>query len=128
MRHMLCTAAFALAATLASPAHAGWYVSIHGTAQSLSWKGANGQALDLSSKDGKGITVVTISPDGRDGLRQGDRIAAIDGQPVAHVEDLVTYANAHMQDPAKLSVQRSGHTVDVALAAGELGALVHPHP
>jgi S1-C subfamily serine protease len=125
---MLCTAVFALAATLASPTHAGWYVGIHGTAQSLSWKGANGQALDLSSKDGKGIVVVTIAPDGRDGLHEGDRITAVDGQLVAHVEDLVTYANAHMQDPAKLSVSRGGHTLDVALAAGALAAMIHPHP
>ena len=128
MRHIALSAAFALAAALATPVHAGWYVSMHGTAESLTWKGANGQALDLSSKDGKGVVVDRIAPDGRDGLHAGDRITAVDGQSVAHVKDLVTYANAHMQDPAKLSVRRGGHTVDVALAAGELGALVHPHP
>lgn len=128
MRHIALTAAFALAAALAAPAHAGWYVSMHGTAESLSWKGANGQALDLSSKDGKGVVVAMITPDGRDGLHAGDRITAVDGQSVAHVKDLVTYANAHMQDPVKLTLEHRGHAMDVALAAGKLGALVHPHP
>lgn len=128
MRHIALTVAFALATAVAAPAHAGWYVSMHGTAESLTWKGADGQALNLSSKDGKGIVVAMIAPDGRDGLHAGDRITAVDGLSVVHVKDLLTYANAHMQDPAKLSVERKGHAVDVALAAGELGALVHPHP
>ncbi len=128
MRHIAPSAVFALAAALAAPVHAGWYVSMHGTAESLRWNGANGQALDLSSKDGKGVVVATIAPDGRDGLHEGDCITAVDGHSIAHVKDLVNYANAHMQDPAKLSVRRRGHAMDIALAAGELGGLVHPRP
>lgn len=42
--------------------------------------------------------------------------------------DLVTFANGHMKDPAKLSVSRNDHVVEVMLAAGELAAMVHPSP
>ena len=35
MRHMALTAAFALATALALPAHAGWYVNVHGTSDDL---------------------------------------------------------------------------------------------
>lgn len=130
MRHAAIIGTLILTATLASATHAGWpgYVKIHGTRDNLAWHNANDRALELSSKDGKGIDVVTISPDQQGGLHKGDLITAVDGHAVAHVVDLVTFANAHMQDPAKLSVQRDGHEADVALAAGELGALVHPHP
>lgn len=128
MRYRLLTATLAMTMAVSLPAHAGWYVKMHGTTDSLTWQANNGQSLELSSKAGEGIRVVTIKPDNRDGLKKGDLISAVDGQAVAHVKDLLTYANTHMQDPATLSVQRDGHSVDVALAAGELGALVHPHP
>ncbi len=127
MRQMALTAALALATALATPAHAGWYVSMHGTTDELSWKANDGRNLELSSRDGKGIRVVAIAPAGYDGLHKGDLITAVNGHASTHVADLLTFANAHMQDPARLSVIRDGHQADVALAAGELGALVHPH-
>ncbi|HET6432361.1 hypothetical protein [Dyella sp.] len=128
MRYTTLIATLLLAGAAAPPANAGWYVQMHSTTESLSWKGAHGQALELSSEDGKGITVGTILPDGHDGLHKGDRITAIDGHAVSHVQQLLAYANAHMQDPARLSVHGGGHDIDVALPAGELGALMHPHP
>lgn len=128
MRCMTLIGTLALVIALTSPAHAGWYVKMHGTTDSLTWQSADGHALDLSSKEGKGVRIVKIAPDGRDGLHKGDLITAVDGHVVAHVADLLTYANAHLQDPAKLSVSHGGHDVNVTLAAGELGALVHPHP
>ena len=47
---------------------------------------------------------------------------------LAHVVDLVTYANAHPQAACKLSVHRGHDDLQLALPAGELTALVHPHP
>ena len=130
MRHAAIIGTLVLAAALASAAHAGWpgYIKIHGTTDNLTWHSANDRALELSSKDGKGIKVVTISPEGQDGLHKGDLITAVDGHAVAHAVDLVTFANAHMQDQAKLSVSRRGHDMDVMLANVALGALVHPQP
>lgn len=98
MRYMTLIGTLLLSGATALPVHAGWYVQMHSTTESLSWRGAHGQALDLTSRDDKGIRVVTIVPDGRDGLHKGDRITAIDGHVVPHVQDLLTYVNAHMQD------------------------------
>ncbi|MBU6248803.1 MAG: hypothetical protein KGN77_13695, partial [Xanthomonadaceae bacterium] len=128
MRHATIIGALVMAVALTASAHAGWYVEMHGTTDSLSWQGNDGRALDLSSMDGKGIKVVTIMPDGRDGLHKGDLITAVDGHAVGQVVDLVTYANAHMTNPTRLSISRHGHDTDLALAAGKLGALMHPHP
>lgn len=131
MRHATIIGALVLATVLTSVAHAGWagsYIKIHGTADNLAWQSENDRALELSSKDGKGIEVVTISPEEQNGLHKGDLITAVDGHAVAHVVDLVTFANAHMQDQAKLSVSRGGHDMDVMLPDGALGALVHPQP
>lgn len=128
MRYLILAGTLVLATVLSAPAHAGWYVKIHGTTNNLTWQGADGQALDLSSTDGKGIKVVAIAPDGRAGLHRGDLITAVDGHTVTHVKDLLIYANAHLQDPTELAVRRDGHNVEVALAAGELGLLMHPHP
>lgn len=127
MRQIALTAALALATALATSAHAGWYVSMHGTTDNLSWKANDGRNLVLSSSDGKGIQVVAIAPAGYDGLHKGDLITAVNGHASNHVADLLAFANAHMRDPVMLSVNRNGQQVDVALAAGELGALVHPH-
>ena len=131
MRHATIIGALVLATALTSVVHAGWagsYIKIHGTTDNLAWQGENDRALELSSKDGKGIEVVTISPEEQNGLHKGDLITAVDGHAVAHVVDLVTFANNHMQDQAKLSVTRNGHDKSVVLANGALGALVHPQP
>lgn len=128
MRTMILFAALAASTTLALPAHAGFYVKIHGTHNHLTWQDSDGRALDLASTNGKGILVERIKPAGRDGLQLGDEITAVDGQPVAHVVDLVTYANAHPQATCKLTVRRGQSDVQLALPAGELTALVHPQP
>lgn len=128
MRHLILLGAMAATAIIALPAHADWYVKIHGTRDSLTWHTDKGRALDLASPEGKGVHINRIEPAGRDGLRQGDLIVAVDGQPVAHVVDLTNFANAHLQVACKLTVQRSHGSMQVALPAGELAALVHPSP
>lgn len=127
MRHLILLGALAAAAAFALPAHAA-SVYIHGTHDMLTWHSSDGRALDLTSPDGKGIRVARIEPAERDGLKLGDVIAAVDGQPVAHVVDLVTYANAHSQAACKLSVHRGHDDLQLTLPAGELTALVHPQP
>jgi len=119
---LITTAAFTL------PAHAGSYVYIHGTRDMLTWHSPDGRALDAASPDGKGIRINRIEPVGHDGLQQGDVIVAADDQPVAHVADLTTFANAHLQAACKLTVHRGQSNVQIALPAGELAALVHPSP
>lgn len=128
MRHLILLGTLAITAAIALPAHAGLYVKIHGTHDHLTWHASDGRALELASTDGKGILVDRIAPAGRDGLQQGDEITAVDGQPVAHVFDLVTYANAHLQAASKLTVRRGHGDLQLALPAGELAALVHPSP
>ncbi|MHB1056624.1 MAG: PDZ domain-containing protein [Rhodanobacter sp.] len=128
MRHLIMLGALATATALALPAHAGWYVHQHGTRDSLTWSDTDGRALELESPKGKGIEIARIAPAGRGGLQQGDVITAVDGHAVTHVADLLTYANAHLPDAAKLSVHRGHGELEVALPPGELAALVHPHP
>lgn len=128
MRRMILLGAIAATAIAALPAHADWYVKIHGTRDSLTWHTDQGRALDLASPEGKGVHVDKIKPAGRDGLQQGDTIVAVDGQPVAHVLDLVTFANAHLQSACELTVRRGQGNTQVSLPAGELTALVHPSP
>lgn len=128
MRHLILLGALAVATVFALPAHAGHYVYIHGTRDMLTWHSPDGRALDLTSPDGKGIRVARIEPADRDGLKPGDVIAAVDGQPVGHVVDLVTYANAHLQAACKLSVRRGHDDLQLTLPAGDLAALVHPQP
>ena len=128
MRRLILLGAIAAATAFALPAYAGHYVYIHGTRDMLTWHSPDGRALDLTSPDGKGIRVARIEPADRAGLKPGDVIATVDGQPVAHVVDLVTYANAHPQAACKLSVHRGHDDLQLALPAGELTALVHPHP
>ena len=128
MRHATMLGALAIAATIALPAHAGGYVKIHGTRDSLTWHTDKDRALDLASPEGKGVHVNRIEPAGRNDLQQGDMIVAVDGQPVAHVVDLLNFSNAHLQAACMLTVQRDRNNVQVALPAGELSALVHPSP
>lgn len=128
MRHLILLGALAAASTYGLPAHAGLYVYEHGTRDMLTWHSPDGRALDLVSPDGKGIRVARIEPADRDGLKPGDVIVAVDGQPAAHVVDLVSYANAHLQAACKLSVRRGHDDLQLALPAGELASLVHPQP
>lgn len=124
MRHIALIASLALAIAVTSSAQAGWSVHI----DNLTSTRPDGRVIDLSSKMGTGIKVVTIAPEGRDGLHEGDVITAVDGHPLVYVTDLVAYAKTHMQDPARLSVNRGNHNTDVTLAAGKLGALLNAQP
>jgi S1-C subfamily serine protease len=128
MRHLILLGALTAATAIAAPAHAGWFVHEHGTRDHLTWQDSNGQALDLTSPEGKGIKVAHIAPEGRYGLKQGDVITAVDGHAVSHVADLLTYANAHLQGTSKLSIHRGQHALELALGTGELATLVRPHP
>ncbi len=128
MRHTLLQGVLVLAAVLALPAYAGWSVQQHGTRDKLTWHDTDGQALDLASPQGQGIESVHIAPAGRDNLRQGDVITAVDGQTVAHVADLLVYTNAHLQASTVLTVRRGHADLKIGLAPGELATLLHPHP
>lgn len=128
MRHLILLGALAATTVFALPAHAGLYVYEHGTRDMLTWHSPDGRALDLASPEGTGIHIDHIAPADRDGLKQGDVITAVDGQPIAHVVDLLTYANAHLQAACKLTVRRGQDDQSIALPAGELAALVHPQP
>jgi S1-C subfamily serine protease len=128
MRNLIALGAIAAATAFALPAQALSYLKIHGTRDSLTWHTGNGRALDLASPEGKGIHIERIEPAGYDGLLKGDLIVAADGQPMAHVVDLLKFANTHLQAPCKLTVQRGQRNMQVALPAGELAALVHPSP
>lgn len=127
MRHLILLGALAFATACALPAHAA-SVYEHGTRDMLTWHASDGRALDLASPDGKGIHIARIEPAGRDGLKPGDVIRAVDGQAVAHVGDLTSYANAHLQAACKLTVRRGQADLQLALPGGELAALVHPRP
>ena len=128
MRHLVLLGAIVATTIVALPAHADWYVKIHGTRDSLTWHTEMGRELDLASPEGKGVRVDRVEPAGHDGLQQGDVVVAVDGQSVVHVVDLLDFANAHLQAACKPTVHRGRDNAQVALPAGELTALVHPSP
>ncbi len=55
MRHMRLIGSLILATALASSAHVGWYVEMHGTTDSLTWQSADGPHHDV-------VSVVTQRP------------------------------------------------------------------
>jgi regulator of sigma E protease len=59
--------------------------------------------------------VVTDSPAQQAGLQKGDRILAVNSQPVSKWEDLVQTIHHHSNTPLQLSVQRGTETLDVSV-------------
>lgn len=128
MRHLILLGALATACVFALPAQAGWHVQLQGTTDRLSWHDAGGRELKLASSDGTGIRVIRITPAQHAGLRRGDLITAVDDQPVAHVAELRDHPGAQRQQASRLTVRRGQQTLELALAAGELAMMAHPHP
>ena len=69
-----------------------------------------------------GVQVTAVEPDGpaaHAGLRNGDRILAVDGVPVSSALGLIrSVANIHPGRSARLSVVRRGHTFSAAVVVG----------
>ncbi len=103
-------------------------MQLQGTPDRLSWHDAGGRELKLASSDGTGIRVIRITPAQHAGLRRGDLITAVADQPVAHVADLRDHPGAQRQQASRLTVRRGQQTLELALAAGELAMMAHPHP
>ena len=59
--------------------------------------------------------VVPDSPAQQAGLQKGDRILAVNSQPVSKWEDLVQTIHQHSNTPLQLSVQRGTETLDVSV-------------
>jgi S1-C subfamily serine protease len=128
MRPLILLGTLATASFFALPAQAGWHVQMHGTRDNLSWHDAGGRELKLASPDGTGIRVIRITPARHAGLRRGDVITAVDDQPVTRVDELRDHPSAHRREASRLTVRRGHETLQLALAAGELAAMAHPHP
>ena len=59
-----------------------------------------------------------ILPEGaaaRDGLREGDRLVSVNGQPVARWQDWVEVVRAHAARPMQLEILRDGRTLPLSI-------------
>ncbi|PIU56413.1 MAG: 2-alkenal reductase [Chloroflexi bacterium CG07_land_8_20_14_0_80_51_10] len=105
------------------------------------WLGISGTAITpelaerLALPVESGVYIISVMPDspaeeaglrgsGADNLGQptfgGDIIAAVDGQPVTEVEDLIKYFNSKKPgDAVSLSVYRQGKPVEIEATLGE---------
>ncbi|GJD50086.1 Putative serine protease HtrA [Methylobacterium crusticola] len=76
---------------------------------------------------GAGLMVMSVEPGGPGaaaGLRQGDVVAAIDGEPVAGLQALQrALGPGSVGTPVRLTLRRAGEAVEAALTIGE-----RPHP
>jgi regulator of sigma E protease len=66
-------------------------------------------------------TVEAGSPAERAGLRAGDRVLAVDDQPVEDWAALVGWIRAHPETRARLQVQRGGETLELLITVGAIG-------
>ncbi len=77
--------------------------------------------VGIPAIDHTDITVASLSwasPLLGAGVRPGDRIRALDGEPVDFAEDVLDYLNAHADDAITLTVERAGKTLEITLPAG----------
>jgi regulator of sigma E protease len=54
----------------------------------------------------------------RAGLLHGDVIVAVDGQQLGSYDDFQTYVRDRPDTPMRLTIERAGHTIDVAATSG----------
>jgi regulator of sigma E protease len=82
------------------------------------WEGNPLATLGLRADLGPPVVdqVLQGRPAERAGLRAGDRIVAIDGQPMSSPSDVAALTNAHAGDTLVYRVERSGTTLDVPVA------------
>ncbi len=71
-------------------------------------------------------SVLQDSPAAESGLKPGDQIAALDGEPVKSSEQVVRYIEEHKEGPIKFTLRRDGQAVEVEagarrMANGKLG-------
>ncbi len=65
--------------------------------------------------------VVPGSPAERAGLRPGDRIVAVNGQPVQQFYDLIRLISPHPGERVTLTVEREGGTVEIGVVPEDVG-------
>ncbi|HEV7798774.1 MAG TPA: RIP metalloprotease RseP [Pyrinomonadaceae bacterium] len=74
-------------------------------------------SLDLVPDNGGFPVVVRAvtkdAPAGEAGIQPGDRIVAINGQPVRSAEHVRTFIGEHRSQPITLTVERNGHRLDI---------------
>jgi len=61
------------------------------------------------------------SPAAHAGLEPGDRITAINGEPVSQFYDLIRLISPHPGEPLKLTIARAGTTLDVEVTPRDVG-------
>lgn len=92
-------------------------------ASSLSWHNGD-RVLGLESDGTTAIRVIKAEPDEVFGLRQGDEILAVDGEPVRGIEDLLDHLRARQPNAVELLIRRGNAEQVVALAASEYQSLL----
>ncbi len=65
--------------------------------------------------------LVPGSPAQRAGLRPGDRIVAVNGEPVRQFYDLIRLISPHPGEPVTLAVERGGRTLEVRVVPEDYG-------
>jgi regulator of sigma E protease len=85
--------------------------------QSVEWDGHALSQLGLKSDLGPPLIdqVLPGRPADRAGLKSGDRIVAIDGEPVSSPADVALLTNAKPGSPLSFRIERDGATSDVSL-------------
>jgi PDZ domain len=83
----------------------------------------SGRALALKSGNGEGVRVTRAAPASVWGLRQGDVILAVDGQPVDQVEQLLKRLQASRPEPVAIRVRRDGTEQDITVAGRDYANL-----
>lgn len=61
------------------------------------------------------------APAERAGLRPGDRIVAVNGEPVEQFYDLIRLISPHPREPVTLTVERGASTIDVSVVPEDVG-------
>jgi len=80
--------------------------------------------LQLKSSKGAGVTVTKLIPESLWGLRAGDVIAAVDGRPVTHVNELMNSLRASKPAAVKLHLLRGGAPLVISVAAADYARII----
>lgn len=64
--------------------------------------------------------VTTDSPAAKAGLKPGDRILAMNGQPIKSAEEVTQYVRAHKSQPITLAIERKGERREITATAARL--------
>lgn len=128
MRRMLSCGLLVLAGLAAVPAFAGGLSFTQDNGRgSLSWYSGK-DVLVLRSGEGEGVYVIDAAPAGLFGLRKGDDILAVDGQPVDSISALLNKLHASKFATARLSLLRNGTRQVVTVAVKDYLRFMPPKP